>query len=1047
VIRDAEILLGTLHNYRITASLGREASNLVATSVVVDTGAGASIISPEALPGGWDAAITPHPPGAGVRLRDANGNQLGTSGTISLLHRAGGLCVPCTVHVVASLSVPALLGCDFLDAHAHAILPSDRAVRWRDGTASAIVRGPNDKIDRRASTSRVLRLAYETKLAPRSATIAWVRTPWGGLGQIFGASRLMTMYRATVANGVHEILPDIAFLVVISIFEDCQVTHRPKTAVGRVEAEAAEVERQLAADVIEPTSFDWGFHVVLVPKNDGTLRFCVDYRLLNAVTKRDSYQLPRMDECIESLGEANVFSTLDCNAGYWKVLIADGDREKTAFVCHKGAYHYKRMPFGLTNAPTTFQRALDIILSGAKWQSCLVYLDDVIVYSKTPEAHVQHLDEVLGLLRAAGVTLNLPKFRFFRTTVEYLGHEITPGRLSVLQAHTKALRVAAFPMTRTRVRSFIGMCNVFRRFVPNFARIATPLTDLMGSTAPVTVPPPTANQLFAFEELKRRPTQPTVLALPRAGHKYVFDVDACGTQVGAALQQEQQEGGLCPVAFISCVLEGAERAFGVTEKECLAVVWASLKLRAYLECDRFLVWTDHDCLRWLLNIDGTAHGRLARWRMRLNELFLDISYKPGQTYWLADGMSRLVTSGADRSADDTDLPVFAVTRAETARGLETANYVSRPTTRAIDKGEVATAKGEDPLCRKVVEALNAGRAVPFFEDSDGLVCRRATHDGVAQIFVPEFLQERVLRLEHETKLAGHPGKSRMYAAMRRYYYWPGMTADVVLHVRNCGSCARGRVNPLRVTAALQLFPATLPFQDIATDLFGPLTKTAAGHEYIMVITDRFSKLVRTIPMGQTRAVDCASVLLDYWIGAYGAPDRVLSDGGPLFTAQLWHQVCNLLSVESKVTTPSRPQTNGQAELFNWTMGRILDHYVAEHPTPWDQLLPALTLAYNTQPHAATKVAPLELVTKFGVASWSIKDLTRKSRYSVTAQRGSHAENKEQAAFLTRLVRLIPRIREALTAAQHRYKRNNHARIRPQPTGQEVGRFSFKHHLD
>jgi len=193
------------------------------------------------------------------------------------------------------------------------------------------------------------------------------------------------------------------------------------------QAAAAEIERQLAADVIESTSSERELPVVLVPKKDGTLRFCVNFRLLNAVSKRDSYPLPRMDECIDSLDEAKVFSTLDCIAGYWQVLTADGDREKTAFVCHKGAYHYKRMPFGLTNAPATFQWALDIILSDVKWQSCLVYPDDVIVYSQTQEEHVQHIDDVLDLLRAAEVTLKLPKCRFFRTTVEYLGHEITPG--------------------------------------------------------------------------------------------------------------------------------------------------------------------------------------------------------------------------------------------------------------------------------------------------------------------------------------------------------------------------------------------------------------------------------------------------------------------------------------------------------------------------------------------------------------------------------------------------------------------------------------------
>ena len=168
---------------------------------------------------------------------------------------------------------------------------------------------------------------------------------------------------------------------------------------------------------------------------------------------------------------------------------------------------------------------------------------------------------------------------------------------------------------------------------------------------------------------------------------------------------------------------------------------------------------------------------------------------------------------------------------------------------------------------------------------------------------------------------------------------------------------------------------------------------------------------------------------------------------PQFNAQFWHQVRNLLSVEAKVTTPSRPQTNAQAERFNRTVGRILDHYVAEHPTTWDQLLPELTLAYNTQPHAATKVALLELVNPLGVASWSIKDLTRTSRYPATVQRGTHAEKKEQAAFLTRLMRLIPRVREALAAAQQRYKRNHDARIRPQPTDLEVDGFAFNRHHD
>jgi len=217
------------------------------------------------------------------------------------------------------------------------------------------------------------------------------------------------------------------------------------------------------------------------------------------------------------------------------------------------------------------------------------------VYSKTEEEHVGHVDRVLRLLRDAGVTLRLPKCRFFRNTVEYLGQEIKPGRLGVMDAHTRALREARFPTTRTQERSFVGMCNVFHRFLPNIAMMAAPLTELMGSTAPVMVPPATSLQQQAFDRLKEALTTPPVLALPRRGRKYVLDVNACGTQVGAALLPEHDDGKLQPVAYISRRLAKNELPYKVTEKECLAVVRASLKLRPYLEGDHFLVRTDHDC--------------------------------------------------------------------------------------------------------------------------------------------------------------------------------------------------------------------------------------------------------------------------------------------------------------------------------------------------------------------------------------------------------------------------------------------------------------------
>ena len=211
-----------------------------------------------------------------------------------------------------------------------------------------------------------------------------------------------------------------------------------------------------------------------------------------------------------------------------------------------------------------------------------------VVYSKTEEEHIGHVDHVLRLSRDVGVTLRLPNGRFFRTTVEYLGHEINPGRLDVMDTHTRALREAHFGTTRTQVGSFVGMCNVFRRFVPSFARMAAALTDLMGLTAPVLVPPATPLRQQALDRLREAFSTAPVPALPRRGRKYILDVNMCGTQVGATLLQKQDDKKLQTVAYMSRRLAKSELPYGVTEKECLTVVWASLNLRPYLAGDEAL---------------------------------------------------------------------------------------------------------------------------------------------------------------------------------------------------------------------------------------------------------------------------------------------------------------------------------------------------------------------------------------------------------------------------------------------------------------------------
>ena len=232
-----------------------------------------------------------------------------------------------------------------------------------------------------------------------------------------------------------------------------------------------------------------------------------------------------MDECLDSLGEAKIFTTLDAYSGYWQMNVAKEDRHKTAFVCHAGSNQCKRMPFGLTNAPATFQRGLDMVLTQFKWKTCLVYLDDVIILSRTPEEHIQHVNDVLACLSASGVTLKINKCRFFTKTVEYLGHVVKPGTLEIDQANKRSLREAKPPTTRTQLRSFLGLTNYHRRFIHRYAMIAHPLNELLKNNAPLEFVL-NDEQLAAFHQLIDAVLSPAVLALPVNGLPYSVDTDA-----------------------------------------------------------------------------------------------------------------------------------------------------------------------------------------------------------------------------------------------------------------------------------------------------------------------------------------------------------------------------------------------------------------------------------------------------------------------------------------------------------------------------------------
>ena len=325
------------------------------------------------------------------------------------------------------------------------------------------------------------------------------------------------------------------------------------------------VQEMLESEVIQESASPWASPVVIVRKKDGALRFCVDYRRLNAVTRKDTFPLPRIDDLLDQLKGKKIFTTLDAKRGYWQIRVQKSSQEKTAFVTFDGLYEFRVMPFGLCNAPATFQRLMQRALVGMS-KFCSVYIDDILVFSESVEEHIGHLCQVFRRLREVGLKLHPQKCFLGRPEVPYLGHVISAE--GILPNPGKVLAVKEFP-TPTNVREFLGLASYYRRFVPDFAKQAGPLHTLTRANVPFLW---SESCVEAFSRLKELLTSPPVLAYPDFSKPFVLHTDASGKGLGAVLEQEQADGKNHPIAYASRTLSKHEQRYGITELETLAVV-------------------------------------------------------------------------------------------------------------------------------------------------------------------------------------------------------------------------------------------------------------------------------------------------------------------------------------------------------------------------------------------------------------------------------------------------------------------------------------------
>ena len=403
---------------------------------------------------------------------------------------------------------------------------------------------------------------------------------------------------------------------------------------------AGEVAKLLASGQIRASKSPWGAPVVLVKKKDGTLRFCIDFRRLNDCTKKDAYPLPRIEECLECLGGNRFFHTMDLASGYWQVAVHPDDCEKTAFITPQGLFEWVVMPFGLCNAPATFCRLMELVLSDIVWRKCLVYLDDVISFGETCGEAMDNLRLVLLRLRMSNLKLKPKKCELFRTQVEYLGHQVTQEGIRPSEKKVEVLGKWKLPTSVTEVRTFLGFCSYYRRFVENFSALAQPLTAL--TKKGVVFPKKLDGECQeAFRSLIAILRQRVMLHYVEPKCKFVLDTDASQYAIGAALSQRVGDEER-PLAFASKMLNTSRQRYCTTKRELYAVVYFLRYFQGYVRFSDVEIRTDHQCLKWLKNFRGPDQ-MYYRWITELDGwgTWTTITYRQGKANANADAMSRI----------------------------------------------------------------------------------------------------------------------------------------------------------------------------------------------------------------------------------------------------------------------------------------------------------------------------------------------------------------------------------------------------------------------
>ncbi|KAG7665840.1 uncharacterized protein J8A68_000666 [[Candida] subhashii] len=660
----------------------------------------------------------------------------------------------------------------------------------------------------------------------------------------------------------------------------------PYKKSARLRAELSRhVEELLKNGFIQKSHSRFASPTILVPKPDHSTRLCIDYRQLNTNTVKDKFPLPIIEGLLEYLHDCKCFSKLDLSQGYYQVAIAPEDREKTAFITHDGLYEWNVMPFGLCNAPATFQRIMNSVLQGFIGKFVVVYLDDILIYSRDFEEHKNHLTQVMDALRKHHFIVKKKKCAWFMKQIEFLGHIISAGGVRPTQSKIEAVQKWECPRTPKGMRSFIGFVSYLRKFIPKFAQIVRPLNLYALKKIPF-------DESFKdrFKKLQELVTSAPILVPPTPSGTYIVTTDASDYAVGSVIQTTNLDGKPTGVvAYYSQSLSTAEQNYPIREKELLAIIRTLERYKHILLDHHLVIRTDHHSLQFILSQKKEPSKRIARWLDLLSEFDLEIGYIKGETN-IADTLSR--------SWEHTfTLNAISVAVHNQVLGGQFFQDVQENYQNDMTTNEVF----ETLTNRSVSTSKYIKHYLKNFQVEDGYLYYNGTNkygEMQPRLWIPTpALQRIVMDKFHNAEHNSHPGGLVTYLDIHQFYYWPYMEKDIKRFVSKCPICLSVKPGNTLTNGLIQ--PLPIPqyrWQSVSLDFISGFPRIE-GKDQILVVVDRFTKRAHFIPCTKTvTARGTARLFMENVVKHHGFPEEIVSDNDIRFTGHWWQEFFQFMGI-------------------------------------------------------------------------------------------------------------------------------------------------------